>query len=249
MRTAGTWRRPAIMPAMVLMDYAQVSWLMCQLNTAAAELPTLPTTGYPSPPPYSIFDASAFGNTLGAAECHASWQTLSFTAKAAGSHLQQTLQADWERLEEVLTVFQQLDHEEADEISSSGGPLTVVSYHVHHNPDQLSGESNDDLRARQIGEVVDYAAGVDGPAITGGDNNTTLVPDEQRSYDDDAVDALSGYGEEGFTDVGEVGPTFGGERTIDHIHARGVAADEPAFVDGGPSDHDGQTATYLITGW
>lgn len=202
------------------------------------------------PPAYAVTDASAFGNTASGADCHAAWGELTDAAGLAASRLLHALHTDGHRLDQVIFSFQTTDHETADLVNSAGAPLTFISSHVHHNQDGLPDELNDQIRGDQLDEVVDHAAGIDGPVIVGSDDNTTSDPDEFYDFEADGPAALDRYGSEGFQDVGDVGPTVG-DRTIDHIHARGVPASvvDPTRVDGGPSDHDGQSVSYYLTDW
>lgn len=233
----------------LLLDPEQVTWLKGQVSDAATDFDETIN----EPPTYTVRDASAFGNTASAGDCYAAWDLAVGKALGAAGALRGAMWRDVDRLAEVVETFLRLDDEQADRILAAGSRMTFISSHVHNNSSDFPGGWNDILRARQLDRLVDHAAGIEGPVAVGGDNNLSLIDSEQHDADRLGPDALERFGDEGYENVGDVSDQGGtleeSGRTIDHIHARGVEAGDPALVDGGPSDHHGQAVTYTLTDW
>jgi hypothetical protein len=229
-------------------DTDQLAWLRGQVSAAAGDL----DEKLNEPPTYTV-PASAFGNTLSADDCSTDWDSAVSRALGATSALQRALSADVTRLGGVVETFIRMDDEAADQILAAGSQMTFISSHVQSNSGRFPDAWNDYLRARQLDRLVDYASDVQGPVAIGGDDNVSLIDDEQHDFDRLGPDALERFEDEGYANVGDVsdqgGTLDGSGRSIDHIHARGVEAGEPALVDGGPSDHHGQAVTYALADW
>jgi hypothetical protein len=207
-------------------------------------------------------EGATFGNTPSAIACYSAFCDAKEAAKTAYDNLVAALAADTARLGQVITLFQQTDEATADHMVAAGPQtLTVMSGHVH------SGNTlaDDYIRGEQLRTMAGHAAGVTGPAVIGFDGNEnnganfgslrgdTLggLPTSAHDEDNYSARSLAGFGDIGYTDLAPHGPTSndGEGQQIDHIRASGPAGGNARVVDGGPSDHHGQTVDVTLAEW
>lgn len=256
-----------------LMEYDRVRWLRARTVEAAAGMSTaadprdLPGPSLLAP---AQVPASAFGNTSGGDFCHTAWQDVLDQVTAANRNLRRALEDDADRLDQVISCFQDRDHESADRICAAGNTVTVLSAHLHSNDSDLATPEWDDyLRATQHDRMVDYASGRTGAVVVGVDANVSIDREGSgggegsEEYEDLAEyrdgelapRAVDRFEDEGFENVGDFSHgepgegTSSSERSIDYIWSRGLGAGSPQEVGGGPSDHDGQVVDHRIHGW
>ncbi|WP_203990157.1 hypothetical protein [Virgisporangium aurantiacum] len=207
-------------------------------------------------------EGATFGNTPGAIACYSAFCDAKETAKTAYDNLVSALAADTARLDQVITLFQQTDEATADSMVAAGPQsLTVMSGHVHSG-NKLA---DDYLRGEQLRTMAGHASTVTGPALLGFDGNEntganfgslredtrTGLPAGATDDDNYSARALTGFGEIGYTDLAPTGATSndGEGQQIDHIRASGLAGTNARVVDGGPSDHQGQTVDVTVAEW
>lgn len=253
------------------MDYGEVGILIEQLGEAESELTggrdaladaPATTSSYRT---HYVDDLNAFGNSNMASTLALLHRQAREAAQAAAGNLATVLGEDVVRLQDVVLLFQQTDHLQADQLASIGGgdTLTVYSTHVHSSgaqgydpyaPDPTErmdeGTADDYMRADQINRFGDILQ--ERPGVVGADLNTNAQPNDDGVIEEpESQAAVEGLEEEGFaTDAGQVpGGTHGG-RHIDYvITPPGVSGHDPQPVDGGPSDHDGQRVDLTIGRW
>lgn len=239
------------------MEYERVRRLADQVSEAAATLEggrsalgDGPGTGFSLPNPFGedsfVQLSTPFGNTQSARTCQAVYHEAQAAGGTATERLGAVLTADVERLGQVITCFQETDHESADQICAAGGDsLNVYSTHVHSH-----GSSDDDfVRAGQIDRLRDE---IEGPAVIGADLNAEPDDDNRSSeaiadFEDHGYDVHSG----GVDDSGEVVGTSSSGRFIDHVITSPTitVGGQPQLVDGGPSDHEGQRLDITVPDW
>jgi len=208
----------------------------------------------------SAIAESTFGNTTGASACYAAWVDAKHEVSAASENVWRVLLSDVARLDQAITCFAEMDDAAADEIIASG-TLTFVSAHTH------SGNTlaDDFIRGDQNYRLVDYAAGLGTPAMVGADLNENLganfgslsgddisgLTDEERGSDNYSATAIASFDDHGYADVGPDEPTSndGEGQRIDHMRARGLVVGDAEVIDGGPSDHHGQSAEVTLPWW
>lgn len=240
-----------------LMEYDRVRWLRARTVAAAAGMSTaadsrdLPGPSLLAP---AQVPASAFGNTGGGRFCHTTWQDVLDQVTAANGNLRRALEDDADRLNQVISCFQDRDHESADQLQAAAGAgtLSVFSAHLHSG----GGEENDMVRAGQTRRLEETFS--DNPGVLGADLNAE-VTDGNRS-----ADAILDFKDAGYEiDSGEVGGTTSDGRSIDYVitapgvtpggvtpgNPAGIPHGNPARVEGDPSDHDGQRVDLTVPRW
>lgn len=232
-------------------------WLSGQVDGAATTLADGAATRYSA----DVFADTAFGNTAGASACYDAWLAAKTDGAMAADNLLVTLRSDVARLDQVIATFAEMDDEAADIVCSAGNTLTFVSAHTH------SGASLDDdfIRGEQNHRLVDLAAGFGTPGLVGADLNENLgadygslddhlVPgltDAERGMDNYSAESIAAFDDHGYPDAGPAGPTSndGEGQRIDHLRTRGLLYEDARVVDGGPSDHHGQTVEITLPRW
>lgn len=248
------------------MDYGRVGRLAAEVAEAAGVLEEgraalAGTSGD------SEVTTGMFGNTDSAGAC----QSAHIKAKSAGSvatqHLGTALSADEGRLQQVITTFQQMDHESADRLAAAAttsNSLNVYTTHVH-SPSRGEVGADDQERADQINTAVDTLAETPGDTVFTGDLNIDYdspreghdgVP-ERDTESAQAVGRLES--ELGYENAGDAaGPTanYGDEPDdgqIDYVFTSpGLVPENARKVEGDPehnedlSDHDGIAVDIAI---
>jgi hypothetical protein len=203
-----------------------------------------------------------FGNTGSAGACHSAHIETKSAGSLATQHLGTALSADEGRLRQVITTFQQVDHESADRlaaVATTSNSLNVYTTHVHSDSRGELG-ADDQERANQINTALDTLAETPGDTVFTGDLNIDYdsphegqdgVPEE----DTESAQAVGRLESElSYENAGDAaGPTgnYGDEPTdgqIDYVFTSpGLVPDSENAqkVEGDPehnqdlSDHDG----------
>ncbi len=219
----------------------RMRWLTAQVRQAATTMSEgrsdLP--GRPGAQDVEIDSgpAAAFGNTSGAAACHAAWWSAEVRARSAYDNQATMLASDVDKLGDVVACFEQNDDESADRIVAAGRGLNVFTTHVHSERSHQRGDAADQERSRQIGTAADHVTDAVGPTVFTGDLNAT------RTSDTNSADAISALVErDGYTDAGAAaGGTSPSGHRIDYVFTSpGIRTPASAErVEGAPSDHDG----------
>lgn len=245
------------------MDYGEVQALADRVSDAAAAMESGQSTldgsaaTSRSIPVPSMPHWSAFGNTPSASACGLEYYGAKTSAVTAAGRLSAILAADSTRLEQVISIFRQTDHESADEICRTGSnSLAVYTTHVHSKGSGERGP-DDQTRARQLNDAVGTLGANPGPTIFTGDLNEKI-----RSNTESAGVLNSLVTDMGFENAGDAaGPTSnnGEGRQIDYIftspeldpdseNADNVAGDPAGNHD--LSDHNGIAVTVEVpTAW
>lgn len=208
----------------------------------------------PGMPGGDVLTAQLFGNTDNARACQSAHLEAKSAGATAAQHLGTALSADEGRLQQVISTFQQMDHESADRIAAAAGDsLNVYTTHVHSHSRGELGE-DDQERADQINTAVDALAENPGPTVFTGDLNIDYDSDqvrgdvEERQTESSA--AVRRLEEElGFENAGDAaGPTssYGEGDQIDYVFTSpDLVPGTAQKVEGDPegnedlSDHDG----------
>ena len=226
-------------------DYAQIEWLIGQVDTATTTLNDGSTAVHHAP----FLTVSNFGDTDGAQPCQSSYLAMAERGAAAAGLLVDVLTSDSDRLHQVLAAYQDTDGTVSTNMHLAAPTLDVFSAHVHSG----NGPADDYIRGGHIDRLVEAADGVTGPAVVDLDANVSLDAEERGDHDGLAIGALRRFGNElGFEDAGDVGPTSQdgeGER-LDYVFTSpGIETDDAVPVQGGPSDHDGQYVDIELPRW
>ncbi|MGH3930324.1 MAG: endonuclease/exonuclease/phosphatase family protein [Pseudonocardiaceae bacterium] len=229
------------------------------LEERRVTLAATPDGGFtlPGPFPGGGFPVSLlFGNTDDARACHSAYLEASSVGVTAAQRLGATLSSDEGRLHQVISCFQQTDHDAADQIcAAAGDTLNVFTTHVHSGSrGELGGD--DDERADQINTAVDALAENPGPTVFTGDLNIDYDSSRERDgvleRNTESAAAVARLEDElGFANAGDAaGPTsnYGEGDQIDYVFTSPDLtpdSDNAQKVEGDPegnqdlSDHDG----------
>ncbi|MQA86820.1 MAG: hypothetical protein GEV03_19860 [Streptosporangiales bacterium] len=242
------------------MDYERVRRLADQVTQAASTLRggrnalgQGPGVGASVPNPFGddpfIALGTAFGNTDNARSCQAAYHQVQGAGDTATERLGAVLDSDVERLGQVITCFQQTDHDAADRICAAGSRgMDVLSAHVHSHGSG-SADNDDLVRSGQIDRLGDA---VDRPTVIGADLNAEASDgnksaEEINEFEERGFDVHSG----GVDEDGEVVGTSAAGKRVDYVVTSPTirTTGPPQLVDGGPSDHDGQRADIVVPDW
>ncbi|GIH03767.1 hypothetical protein Rhe02_18340 [Rhizocola hellebori] len=236
--------------AQTAMDFAEVDTLLATLRQATTTLEGGAQTFRANTSTGGLFDileslieAPMFGNTAGGRSLGLAYSSCQPVMAALLEAFTATSDADGERLEFAIRLFQTEDADAADRMLRAGRDrLDVFSTHVDKGDD-------DARQAEEINTIGELADDPRSNTIVSGDFNT------EHSGDDLADDAINSLGEDrgfdvdaGRIDDGHDGTSSGG-KFIDYTMTRGVGSTEATRWDHERSDHDGIRTDVTVTDW
>lgn len=254
------------------MEYERVRRLAGEIAEAAdtledgrAALADASGGGFSLPNLPDVLTSRLFGNTDNARACQTAHLEAKSTGATAAQHLGTALSADEGRLQQVISTFQQMDHESADRITAAAGDnLNVFTTHVH-SPSRGELGEDDEERADQINTAVDALAESPGPTVFTGDLNIDYDSTQERGgveeRDTESAAAVERLEDElEFDNAGDAaGPTsnYGEGDQIDYVFTSpDLVPGTAQKVEGDPegnrdlSDHDGIAVDLEIPpGW
>ncbi len=236
--------------AQTVMDFDEVGNLLTALRQAATTLESGSETFRANTGTTGLFDivesmveVPMFGDTAGGRSINVAYTGGQPVMATLLSAFASTTDADAERLEFAIRLFQTEDAEAADRMLRAGRDrLDVFSTHIDKG-------DNDSRQADEINTVGELADDPRSNTVIAGDFNT------EHDGDDLADEAINNLEDErGFdVDAGRISDGQGGTSSegnyIDYTMTRGVGATEATRWDRERSDHDGIRTNVTVTDW